>query len=104
MMGTNMIFFYQNGLISEDMNEPNEAIRYIKVNFLNLNLPSRISILLSIISLLASLYLCTIYGWGDFNGLKLSGAFKVGHKRIYASKHKMAVSVFYPMDEERYNR
>lgn len=56
---------------------------------------------LSAFSLTLSLLHCWSYGLGNLYQ-KFSGTFKVGHKLIYTSKTKQAVSVFYPMDSQVY--
>ena len=45
-----------------------------------------------------------IFGEGNFNGVKMTGPFEVGHKEFYSKKDGTMVSVWYPMDREEHKK
>ena len=53
-------------------------------------------------SLVFCLFFNAYYGYCNFNSFNPSGPYKVAHKKIFTSKTKQAVSVFYPMDTDTY--
>ena len=45
-----------------------------------------------------------IYGDGNFKKLKMVGKYQVGHREFHTTKSGLAVSCYYPMDRQEYNR
>ena len=49
--------------------------------------------------------LCTIaFGEGNLDRIEMTGPFQVGHKDIHSSKDGIALSVYYPMDRDEYDK
>ena len=47
--------------------------------------------------------LCSIiFGEANFDRVKLTGPFEVGHKEIFCKKDGSTLSVWYPMDKDEY--
>jgi len=45
-----------------------------------------------------------VYGEANFNRLKMTGPYQVGHKDIFTGEQGVEVSVFYPMDRDEYEK
>ena len=51
-----------------------------------------------------TLVLFVVYGNGDLSKANTKGLFAVGYKEFHVKKTSCAVSVFYPMDKNTYNK
>ena len=45
-----------------------------------------------------------IFGESNLDRIKMSGPYQVGHQDIYSLKDGVAISAYYPMDKDEYNR
>ena len=91
-----------------------EGFRLFQWIFLLVFIPQCFLVFMGEYNLIAEIFLCIViflgilmtllFGEGNFNRLKLSGPFEVGHKDIHISSSGNAVSVFYPMDKDVYDK
>lgn len=49
-----------------------------------------------------SIFVTVSFGEANFDKIKMTGPFQVGHMDIYSEREGGAVSVWYPMDLEEY--
>jgi hypothetical protein len=59
---------------------------------------------LNVLGLLISLVLLNLYGDGDFKKIVPRGKYFVGFKEFHVQKTQCAVSVYYPMDKDDYDK
>ena len=91
-----------------------EGYRIFQWIFLIVFIPQCFLVFMGEYNIIAEIILCTviflgilttiIYGEANFDKLKLTGPFEVGHKDIHINGTGNAISVFYPMDKDVYRR
>jgi hypothetical protein len=91
-----------------------EGIRFFQWVFLVAFTAHIILVIMDVYSVIALVIYCTflgfaiiatiIFGWSNFDRVKLSGPYQVGHKDIVNKKDGIAISVWYPMDKDEYEK
>jgi hypothetical protein len=91
-----------------------EGLRFFQWLFLIVFIPQCFLVFMGEYNLIAEIILCVVivlgilttilFGESNFERVKLTGPFEVGHKDIHISHTGNAVSVFYPMDKEVYKQ
>ena len=89
-----------------------EGLRFFQWIFIIAFIGQIILVTMDVYSVIALAIYCTflgiaiicsfIFGEANFNGVKMTGPFEVGHKEIFCRKDGTAISVWYPMDIDEY--
>ena len=89
-----------------------EGLRFFQWIFIVAFLGQIILVIMDVFSLIALGIYCTflgfsiicsiIFGEANFDRVKMTGPFQVGHKEIFSKKDGATLSVWYPMDIDEY--